>query len=246
MKRIVIIGATSAIAQACAAQWLARGPAELVLVGRNRERTERTAAAMAAAAPGAQLRVEEVDFHDPAAIAALADALARSPIDIVLIAHGAYPDQDRCQHDLAALDAALAVNAVSPVLFAEAFARHLEAAGRGRIAVIGSLAGDRGRKSNYMYGAAKGLLARYVQGLQHRFAGSAVRAVLIKPGPIDTPMTAQAKAGGTRVAPCGEAARDIVDGIARGRAVVYTPGRWKFIMLALVHLPSFIFNRLDI
>lgn len=246
-KRIVIIGATSAIASHCARLWLEEGPVDLVLVGRDAGRTTALRDGLRERWPDAAIEAVVTDFHDEMEIAGLASRLAAAaPIDIVLVAHGTLPGQAGCQSDLHQCRSALEVNGVSPVLFAEAFARHLQQADRGALALLGSLAGDRGRKSNYVYGAAKAMLERYSQGLQHRFAGSGVRVILVKPGPIDTPMTAAAKARGTRVAPVEGAARDIVRAIARGQAVVYTPGRWRYIMLALTHLPARIFHRLDI
>jgi decaprenylphospho-beta-D-erythro-pentofuranosid-2-ulose 2-reductase len=141
---------------------------------------------------------------------------------------------------------ALLVNGVSAVLFAEAFAAQMQQAGAGTLAVIGSVAGDRGRRSNYVYGAAKGLVERYVQGLQHRFAGSRVRIVLIKPGPTDTPMTRHLKATGARLARVEDVAATIVRGIDAGRPVVHAPRIWQVIMLVVRHLPRVVFNRLDI
>lgn len=165
--------------------------------------------------------------------------------DLVLIAHGVLPDQPACEQDLAACRAALEVNALSPVLFAEAFARCMAVRGRGTLAVIGSVAGDRGRKSNYVYGAAKGMVDRYLQGLRHRFAGSGVKVAIIKPGPTDMPMTAHLK-GSTSLAPVDEVARVIVDGLERGREVIYAPGKWRVIMLVIRHLPGFVFNKMNI
>jgi hypothetical protein len=132
------------------------------------------------------------------------------------------------------------------VLFAEAFAGHLANAGQGTLALIGSVAGDRGRKSNYVYGAAKGMVTRYAQGLQHRFAGSNVKIVLIKPGPTDTPMTAQLKAQGAKLASVEAVAKGIVNAIDRGQAVVYVPGKWRLIMWVIRHLPGVVFNKLNI
>ena len=166
--------------------------------------------------------------------------------DIVLIAHGSLPDQQACQQDLELCDDALAVNGVSPALFAEAFAGPMQQANRGTVAIIGSVAGDRGRKSNYVYGAAKGLVTRYAQGLQHRLAGTNVKVVLIKPGPTDTPMTAQLKGKGAKLASVGDVARMIVKGIAQGKPDVYAPGKWALIMMVIRHLPRFVFNKMDI
>ena len=245
-QRIIIVGATSAIAEHCARLWAADGPAELILVVRDAARAEPIAADLRVRAAGAGVRVLVSDFRTPADIAGTAAAIAAEPIDIVLVAHGALPDQAACEQDLDQACAALEVNALSPVLFAEAFARHLALQGHGTLAVIGSVAGDRGRKSNYVYGAAKGLVERYLEGLQHRFAGTGVKAVLIKPGPTDTPMTAHLKQQGARLAPVDAVARAIVDAIARGQRVVYVPGKWRLIMLVIRHLPAFVFNKLDI
>ena len=167
-------------------------------------------------------------------------------IDNVLIAHGTLPDQADCEKDLALCKDTLEINGVSPCLFAEAFAQAMQHQGSGNIAIIGSVAGDRGRKSNYIYGAAKGLVARYAQGMQHRFANSPLKITLIKPGPTATPMTEKMRAKGMKMAPAGLVAKEIVDGIAKGKSVVYTPKKWQLIMLIIQHLPNFIFNKLNI
>lgn len=247
-KKLVIIGATSAIAEQCARLWV-REAVELTLVGRDLTRVERIAADLKQRSPASTIQSRALDFLDAAAIAKLADEAVSASVggvDTVLIAHGSLPDQSQCEQDLAACREALDINALSPVLFAEAFARHFAAAGRGTLAVIGSVAGDRGRKSNYVYGAAKGLVDRYMQGLQHRFASSAVRIVLIKPGPTDTPMTAHLKTKGMALADPVRVAKEIVTGISKGANVIYTPAKWRLIMLIIRLLPRWIFNRLDI
>jgi decaprenylphospho-beta-D-erythro-pentofuranosid-2-ulose 2-reductase len=246
-KKIVIVGATSAIAEHCARLWAVDGTLDLTLVARDASRCEPVAQDLRVRSPGSSIAVVQADFHDSTAIAALADRLAAGGrIDIVLIAHGSLPDQQACQIDLAASRNALEVNAVSPVLFAEAFAGHLARQHHGTLAIIGSVAGDRGRRSNYVYGAAKGLVTRYAQGLQHRFAGSGVKVVLIKPGPTDTPMTAALKSGGAKLAPVEDVAAGIVKAIARGQAVAYVPGKWRVIMLVIMHLPALVFNKINI
>jgi short-subunit dehydrogenase len=116
---------------------------------------------------------------------------------------------------------------------------------QGSIAIIGSVAGDRGRKSNYVYGAAKGLVTRYAQGLQHRFAGTRVSVTLIKPGPTNTPMTAAMK-GSEKFASPEDVATTIISGIDSKKAVVYAPAKWQIIMMVIQHLPSFIFNKMNI
>jgi len=247
IKKIVIIGATSSIAEHCARRWAGQNPSELVLVGRDHARTELVALDLRVRAPGATVTNIVADFQDPQKIQALADTVcAGAPVDVVLIAHGSLPEQPACQLDLDAARHALDVNGVSPVLFAEAFAGHMEKAGRGTLALIGSVAGDRGRKSNYVYGAAKGLVTRYAQGLQHRFANTALKVVLIKPGPTETPMTAHLKAQGAKLASVDAVADQIVAGIGQGKPVIYTPGKWALIMMVIRHLPRVIFNKMDI
>lgn len=249
-RKIVIIGATSALAERCARLWAQQhSELQLVLVARHNGRLTGVADDLRVRNPELQLEGRQVDFLDAPAIAALADDIASTGApDIVFIAHGTLPDQQECQKDLAACASALMINGQSAALFAEAFAGHLETAGKGTIAVIGSVAGDRGRQSNYVYGAAKGLVTRYVQGLQHRFArqGSGATAILIKPGPTDTPMTAHLKQQGARLADADAVARQIVQGVERQRPVIYAPGKWQLIMMVVRHLPRFIFHRLDI
>lgn len=246
-KRIVIIGATSAIAEHCARLWVGNGVTDLTLVGRDSGKTERVAADLRVRSPQSVIRVRKTNFIDPLAIGQLVDEIiAEGAVDTVLIAHGSLPDQAACQLDLTACHDALQVNAVSPVLFAEAFAGPMQKANYGTLAMIGSVAADRGRKSNYVYGAAKGLVTRYAQGLQHRLASTNVKVVLIKPGPTDTPMTAHLKQQGGRLADVEDVALIIVKAINRGQAVVYAPTKWALIMMVIRHLPSRIFNKLNI
>jgi hypothetical protein len=247
MKKIVIIGATSAIAEHCARLWVQEGAIDLSLVGRDATRTEAVAMDLRVRSPLSKVSVATTNFLDPLAIRSLADSMvSQGHVDVVLIAHGSLLEQSQCESDLSICRESLELNGVSPVLFAEAFARHMYPADQGTIALIGSVAGDRGRKSNYVYGAAKGLVTRYAQGLQHRFAGTQVKIVLIKPGPTDTPMTAQLKTQGAKLAPVESVAKTIVSAIAAGQAVVYVPGKWALIMWVIRHMPPFVFNKLNI
>ena len=245
-KRIVIIGATSAIAEHCARLWVENTNVDLTLVARNAEKAERVATDLRVRSPQSVIRVLEANFIAPLAIQKLVDEIvAEGIVDTVLIAHGSLPDQDVCQQNLTECNEALTVNSISPVLFAEAFAGHMQKAKLGTLAIIGSVAGDRGRKSNYVYGAAKGLVTRYAQGLQHRLANTGVKVVLIKPGPTETPMTALLKQQGG-LAKVEDVAKVIVNAINQGKPVVYAPAKWALIMMVIRHLPSFVFNKLNI
>ena len=246
-NRIVIIGATSGIAEACARLWVQDQAVDLTLVGRDPLKTEAVAADLRVRSQASTVTVMTVDFLGEDKIKETVDLIClKQPVDIVLIAHGTLPDQFSAQKDLVLCKQTLEINAVSPVLFAEAFVGHMEKANHGTLGIIGSVAGDRGRKSNYIYGAAKGLVARYAQGLQHRLAFSSVKVVLIKPGPTDTPMTASLKSQGLKVAPLEEVSEQIVKAMNAGQAEAYVPGKWKIIMRVIQHLPSFIFQRLNI
>lgn len=245
--RIVVVGGTSSIAEHCCRQWVEREDVDIELLVRDAGRGERIAADLRTRNPRATIGVTETGFVDPAAID---DAVARlwdaAPVDLALIAHGWLPPQANCQDDLATCREVIEVNAVSPALFAEAFAARFAGAGRGTLVLLGSVAGDRGRKANYSYGAAKGFVERYAEGMQHRFARTGVRVVLAKPGPTDTPMAGPAKAQGRRVAAVQDVARAIVRGIDRGRPVIYAPWYWRAIMLVIRHIPRPLFNRLEI
>ncbi len=243
-KRIVIIGATSAIAEQCARQWVQQGPVDLLLLGRNQRRLEVVAADLLVRSPTSEIKIVVANFLDPELIKITAVALfEKGPIDIALIAHGSLPEQMDCQNDLGLCRETLEVNAISPVLYSEALAGQMAKLNRGTIALISSVAGDRGRKSNYVYGSAKGLVTRYAQGLQHRFAGSGVHITLVKPGPTDTPMTAGMKG---KFSSSEEVAKIITQGIENQKLVIYAPGKWRLIMMVIRHLPSFIFNKLNI
>jgi len=247
MQHIVIIGATSAMAEHCARLWAQAAPVCLTLVGRDEARTQRVADDLRVRSPQSTVQVMTADFVNAAAIQHTVNSIvAQAPVDVVLIAHGVLSDQATCQNDVLACDVALQVNGVSPVLFAEAFVKPMVAANHGTIAIIGSVAGDRGRKTNYVYGAAKGMVSRYAQGMQHRLSHTHVKVVLIKPGPTDTPMTSDLKAKGQKMASVEQVAQDIVEGIEAGKSVFYTPKIWRVIMLVVMHLPRVIFNKLNI
>lgn len=235
------------MAEHCARLWVTEAPTTLVLLGRDLAKTERIAQDLRIRSAQSVIAVETTDFLDPGNIRKWVDHVCAAGVpDIVLIAHGSLPDQKECQQDLLQNQLSLQLNGLSPVLFAEAFVGHMEQANKGRLAIIGSVAGDRGRKSNYVYGAAKGLVTRYAQGMQHRLASTQVRVVLIKPGPTDTPMTAALRGKGPKMADVTAVASSIVNGIENAKPVVYAPAKWAVIMMVIRLLPRFIFNKMDI
>jgi decaprenylphospho-beta-D-erythro-pentofuranosid-2-ulose 2-reductase len=241
---IVILGATSAIAQACARRWAERGD-RLLLVARDEIRLGEIAADLRVRGGGSDMPCFAMDATDTTRIPALI-AFVRAnfqSVDVVLIAHGTLPDQGQCEISVDASLAAISVNGVSAVTLMMAFAQLLEPQKRGTLAVIGSPAGDRGRASNYTYGSAKAMVHSFAAGLRHRLWRSGVAVVSIKPGFTDTPMTAGIEKKGPLWASPARVAKDIVAAIDAGRPVCYTPWFWRWIMLLITHLPEWLFVR---
>jgi len=248
VKRVAIIGATSRIAECCARRWASDG-ARLFLVARNQDRLSRLRTDLAVRGGDSEniatMTFDALEYERFPPIAEAAEGFLKD-IDVVLIAHGVLPDQSACEQDLRLARHSLEVNGLSAVLLAEAFASRMAPKGHGVIAVIGSVAGDRGRRSNYVYGAAKALVHRYLEGLRHRLAGRGLQIVTIKPGPTDTPMTANYEQVGVRLADPETVAQRIVTGIDAGRTTIYAPGIWRWVMLIIRHIPEWIFLRMKL
>lgn len=243
MKKVVIFGATSAIAHASARIWAAQG-ATLSLCVRDAQRG--AVLAQDLMARGA-LQVHLVAFEaDSVASCASASAAALADgCDIAVIAHGSLTDQPVCQRDATALAQAMQINFVSYAIIAEACAAHFEACRTGTLVVISSVAGDRGRASNYLYGAAKAGATALASGLRGRLAKVGAHVVTVKPGLVDTPMTAHLKKGPLFVG-ADVVGRGIVAAVERGSCVVYTPWFWRIIMGILAHVPERLFHKLPL
>lgn len=249
LRKIVVVGGTSAMAIGCVKLWLQEQASEVLLIGRDSDRLERVANDLNIRFPESRVAYVATGLCDVGDIgSAVGNACTSVAPKIVLVAHGSLPDQAECESSLSACHEVLEVNGMSPALWAGAFALRMRDVADARLILIGSVAGDRGRQSNYAYGAAKGLLARYAEGLQHRLAldRSSLKVVMVKPGPTSTPMTAHLSAQGQRMASVEEVARCIVRGALKGKPVVYAPGKWRIIMLVIRHLPSVVFHRLKI
>jgi len=245
MKKVLIIGATSAIATEVARLY-ARSGAALHLLGRNTERLDRLAQDLSVRGASA-VHTATFDARDLASHERLLEQ-ARSnlgEIDCVLIAHGDLPDQAACQTSPSATEDALRVNALSPLAFLTWLANYFEVRKSGNITVISSVAGDRGRQSNYVYGAAKGCVTTFLQGLRNRLAHVGVSVTTIKPGFVDTPMTQHLPKGALFASAASVGAR-IHRAMERGESVVYAPFFWRFIMLIIQHIPECIFKKLKL
>lgn len=245
MKKILIVGATSAIAEATARLWAAQGH-RLYLLGRNKERLQAIAADLKVrGAESAQYALLDVnDFAQHAAVLDAAVAVLDG-LDIALVAHGTLRDQKSCEHDFAATLMELNTNLISVVSLLTHLANRFEAQKHGAIAVISSVAGDRGRQSNYVYGTAKGAVTIFMQGLRNRLHKSGVQVLTVKPGFVDTPMTAEFSKGLLWATP-EQIARTIQNAVEKRRDVVYAPSFWRGVMTIIRLVPEGVFKRLKL
>jgi decaprenylphospho-beta-D-erythro-pentofuranosid-2-ulose 2-reductase len=243
-RTFLIIGATSSIAEATARLW-AIEHTRFFLVARNDKKltlTTNDLRTRGANVAQALLDVDEFDAH-AATIQAAFDTLGK--IDVVLIAHGELPNQGLCEQNEAASVRALRVNALSVVSLLTLIANRMQAQGSGVIAVLGSVAGDRGRRSNYVYGSAKALVETFMEGLAGRLNRCGVRVVTIKPGFVDTPMTAQFKKGFLWAQP--ETIARLIDRhvTAAKSGSYYAPAFWGLVMALVRRIPRRILYRLN-
>jgi decaprenylphospho-beta-D-erythro-pentofuranosid-2-ulose 2-reductase len=244
MERILICGATSSIAFEVAKCFAGR-KARLFLAGRSIEklsRIERELAALGAA----QVATQAIDLTDFDRHRSLVDSAvdALGGIDAVLIAHGSRGDQKACEMDVRETMKELTTNCTSVISLLTILANYFEAEKRGCIAVICSVAGDRGRQSHYVYGTAKGALSIFLQGLRNRLHKSGVKVITIKPGFVDTPMTAPLKKN-RLFAKASTAGRSIYKGMLKERGVMYVPWFWRPIMAVVKTIPESVGKRLN-
>lgn len=243
-ERILIIGATSAIAHAVARRQAARG-ARLFLVARNEQALAAHADDLRVRGAG-EVRTALLDANDIAAHShVLAEAFAAfGGLDVALLAHGVLPDQAACERSLDAALASFDTNARSTIALLTPIANGFEQQRSGVIAVISSPAAARGRASNYVYGAAKAAVSAFASGLRQRLHKSGVRVVTLSPGFVDTPMTAALPKGGPLWATPERVAVDIDRAIRSGFGVVHVPWFWQWIMFIICTIPERLFVRL--
>ncbi|MEH6482683.1 MULTISPECIES: SDR family oxidoreductase [Pseudomonas] len=246
MKKILIIGATSAIATACARLWASQG-AEFFLVARNDERLQQIATDLKARGAKAvtlhNMDVTDYDAHPDMLEKCLASL---RQIDIALIAHGTLPDQQTCEQDVAVALREFANNGTSVIALLSRLANQFEFQRWGTLAVISSVAGDRGRPSNYLYGTAKAAVSTFCEGLRARLFKVGVHVITIKPGFVDTPMTKGLIFPAMLVAQPDQVARRIVKGIKRSANIIYAPGFWWGVMFIIKSIPEFVFKKINI
>ncbi|WP_410209785.1 SDR family oxidoreductase [Aquirhabdus sp.] len=245
-QNILIIGATSGIAEAVARRYASTG-ANLFLVARNSEKlTIISSDLIARGARDVQHFV--LDANEYSLIPEMVEQAwsVFGSIDVALIAHGTLPDQARAETDLNYAIREFRTNAESVIACLTILANKFEKQGHGVIAVIGSVAGDRGRGSNYLYGSAKAALESFTSGLRARLFKKGVHILLIKPGFVATPMTAELNLPEKLTATPESVAWNIQNAITHRKNVIYTPGFWAIIMFIIKHIPTMIFKRMSL
>jgi decaprenylphospho-beta-D-erythro-pentofuranosid-2-ulose 2-reductase len=245
MKKILVVGAGSAIAEATARLFAQRGDA-LFLVGRKADVLESMSADLRVRGANAVgMRVMDANDFD-AHESMLNDAeTSLGGLDTVLLAHGTLSDQKACESSVELTMRELNTNGLSFVALLTRIAAKFEQRKAGTIVVISSVAGDRGRQSNYVYGSAKALVTAFTSGLRQRLYASGVTVVTIKPGFVDTPMTAAFPKGALWAKP-QKIAAGIVSAVDRSATVLYLPGFWRLIMLVIRSIPETVFRRLKL
>ena len=239
--RIVVIGATSAVAQGVAQKYAEQG-ARIFCVARNPEKMAKVAENLGEACVGTLCS----DFNAPefaeTAIHRAVDVL--EGIDIAFIAHGVLLDQIASEHDFSVAREIYETNLMSVVRFLIPLSEKLIEQGHGKIGVISSVAGERGRPRNFTYGSAKGALSIYLQGLRSVLYGSGVEVYTFKMGPVDTPMTVDHPKNFS-FATVDDVSTRIVKSFQKKRYEVYVPAFWRPVMFFVRIMPEWLFQRLN-
>ena len=245
--KVVLLGGTKGIGRALARLFAEKGH-PICLLGREKEDMERSAAdVQVRAGTSAVVSIAYCDLGLPETFGPALDLAAAEldGFDCVVVTAGAFAPQERLESDRELTRQVLTNNFAHTVLFCEEARERLLSRGGGTLAVLSSVAGERGRKPVVLYGASKAGLTAYLEGLDHKFRSRGLKTVTVKPGFVKTGMTA-----GLPVPPfAGEpeaVAKDILRAIERGRPVVYTPPMWRWVMLAIRNLPRFVMRRIEI
>jgi short-subunit dehydrogenase len=245
MSRVIVVGATSAIAQE-AARMFAQDGASMFLVARDREKLAAVADDLrvrgATRVETSVINLLEWERHEELVESA---AKALGGLDLALIAHGNLSDQAACESRVAEIVREMNLNCLSVISLATVLGNYFERQSYGCVAVIASVAGDRGRRSNYVYGTAKGAVDIFLQGLRSRLFPQGVAVVTIKPGLVDTPMTA-ALPKNCLFASARTVGLGVYRAMLKRKNVVYLPWFWRWIMAIVRILPEALFKRLNV
>jgi len=245
MSNLVILGATSAIAEQVARLY-AKHEQHILLVARNQDALSIVANDLLVRGAG-KVDTLTYDFSNLENIEKLVEEIAvvMGRIDLLFVAYGTLPNQSECETSIELTQAEINLNYLSVVSVLTGLSQVIVKQGAGTIAVISSVAGDRGRKSNYINGTVKGALTIYLQGLRNALSDKGVHVLTIKPGFVDTPMTSDFSKGILWAKP-EKIAKDIYKAIKKRKDVIYTPWFWRWIMLIIKSIPERIFKKMNL
>ncbi|MEC9004201.1 MAG: SDR family oxidoreductase [Planctomycetota bacterium] len=245
-ERILLIGASSAIAQELARKLCQRG-CHLILAGRQEEELESIATDLRIRYQGTVhiVTLDALDFPEHASFVQRCLGLFDQPLDGAVVCYGSMHDQQEAQVDWELARQMIDTNYTSVVSLMNLLAEHFAERGSGFLAAISSVAGDRGRQSNYLYGSTKAALSAYLQGLRNRLYHAGVHVLTIKPGIVDTPMTdGIVNPDSFMVSSPSRVSQDISRALQRQTNVLYTPWKWRWIMCIIRSIPEQLFKRL--
>jgi decaprenylphospho-beta-D-erythro-pentofuranosid-2-ulose 2-reductase len=239
---LLLVGGTSDIAVATARRYLTERPLRVVVAARDTPRRAEVAAELTAA--GADAQVVDFDADDPASPARMvAEAAAGGDIDVAVVAFGQLGDADRLRTDPEAVAHIGHVNYVAPAVVGTELANRMREQGHGVIVALSSVAGERARASNFVYGSTKAGIDAFYSGLADSLVGSGVSVLVVRPGFVKTKMTAHLP--DVPLSTTAEAvAEAIVDGVRKGRHTVWVPGAMRWVMSGVRHTPRAIFRKL--
>jgi len=242
--KILVIGGTSTIANSCCEIW-AKDRNEIFLVARNQRELEKVGKNLELL--GATIYSKAIDFDNHTNILELFDEVIAQlkSVDIILICFGLLPNQEECENDLNILSQEININAFATLTFANISAKILEQQGKGTLAIVSSVAGDRGRSSNYVYGSCKAMVSSFSSGLRQKFSNSNINVLTIKPGFVKTKMTENIDKNFLWVE-SSIVAKDITKAIRTKKSILYTPRFWRLIMLIIKIIPESLYKRLSL
>ncbi len=238
----VVLGATSAMARALAIE-LGRNGYNVITGARDQEENERIAAdlALRTGCEAHALKFDAADYDSHPAFLEQCQAIAGEGLGLLAICFGYMDEQEEAQKNPASARRTIDVNLTGTISITEPFAALLEERKQGTVVIVSSVAGDRGRQSNYIYGASKAGLSTYAGGLRNRLYHAGVHVLTVKPGFVDTKMTWGTVAFAADPA---DVAEQIMTGIRKRKNTIYTPFFWRYIMLIIQHIPDFQFKRM--
>lgn len=243
MSYVLIIGAKSDIAKAVAREYANQGY-DLCLAARNIEELSSLKSDIEIRS-GQKVALKEFDIIDFAAHENFYNSLEPKPLGVIVVA-GYMAEQKECENDFAKTLNTINVNYTGAVSILNIIANGMEKEKRGFIIGVSSVAGDRGRKSNYIYGSSKAALSAYLSGLRNRLFGSGVHVLTVKPGFVATKMTEGLDLPAKLTAQPQDVARDIYQAQQRGKDVLYSKWIWQYVMLIIKHIPEFMFKKMSI